>query len=69
MLLREVNGENERLNNNTAPQPSPQRLVEVTNAGQKSQMSRDEVDALKERNDIRVHDEGDRATILNKIRG
>ena len=68
-LLREVNGENERLNNNTQSQPTPQRLVEVTNAGTKTQMTREEVEALKERNDIKVNDQGDTATILNKIRG
>jgi hypothetical protein len=65
-ILREVNGENERQQNTAM---SGQKLVEVTNAGQRSQMSREEVDALKERNDIRVHDQGDKATILNKLRG
>ena len=66
--IGEVNGENERLNNNTAPHNGV-RLVEVTNSGTTSQMSREEVDQLKERQDIRVHDTGDKATILNKIRG
>jgi len=69
MVLREVNGENERLNsNNVQATLAPQRLVEVKNAGAISQMSREEVDALKERNDIRIHDEGDKATVLNRLR-
>ena len=61
--LREVNGDNER-----NEQPHGQRLVEVSNQGQKSKMSREEVEALKERQDIRVHDTGDKATILNRLR-
>ena len=62
--LREVGGDNDKV----VPH-QPQHLVEVTNQGQKSQMTRDEVDSLKERQDIRVHDEGNKATVLHKLRG
>jgi hypothetical protein len=65
-ILREVNGENERLQQKPS---GGERLVEVRNQGSTSQMSREEVDSLKERTDIRVHDTGDKATVLNKIRG
>jgi len=62
--LREVEGDN--VTQQGIPQG--QRLVEVSNSGTTSQMSREEVDALKERQDIRVHDEGDKATVLHRLR-
>ena len=46
-----------------------ERLIEVTNAGQKSQMTREQLEEMKNRNDIKVHDNGDSATILHKIHG
>jgi len=64
--LIEIEGQE---NKSPEPQHTQERLVEVTNSGQKSQMTRQEVDQLKERQDIRVNDQGDKATILNKIRG
>ena len=60
MLLREVTGDNLK---------EKERLIEVTNRGEKTQMTRAEVDKLKEREDIRVHEENNKAIILNKLRG
>jgi len=58
--LREVDGDNVK---------QKEHLVEVVDRGNKQQMTREEVDQLKERQDIRVNDQGNKATILHKIRG
>jgi len=58
--LREVDGDNLK---------QKEHLVEVTDRGQSSQMTREEVDALKERQDIRIADQGDKATVLHKLKG
>ena len=58
--LREVDNDNAK---------KPEHLIEVTNQGQKTQMTREEVEALKERADIRVADKGDSATILHRLKG
>jgi len=57
--LREIDGDNQK----------QEHLVEVIDRGEKTQMSREQVDQLKERQDIRVADEGNRATVLHRIRG
>ena len=58
--LREVDGDNVK---------QKEHLVEVIDSGAKQKMTREEVDKLKERQDIRVNDQGDKATILHKLRG
>jgi len=64
--LREIDGDNLK---EEQPEHKGTRLVEVTNQGQTSQMTREEVEALKERQDIRIADHGDKATVLNRLRG
>jgi len=66
--LREVDGENER-QSGFRGRSDIERLIEVTNQGNTTQMTRDEVERLKEREDIRVADNGDKATVLNRLRG
>ena len=64
MILREVMGEGAREEGG-----NDERLIEVTDRGEKSKMTEDQVDRLKERQDIRVAEQGDSATVLHRLRG
>jgi len=64
-LLREVTGDN-----NKEKQPvQKEHLVEVMDRGNVQQLSRAELEQMKEREDIRISDQGDKATVLHKLRG
>jgi hypothetical protein len=69
MLLRETIGDSQKEN---MRQEKGERLIEVTNNGQTSHISEVELNALKERQDIRIHESdssGKKVTILNKLKG
>lgn len=62
--LREVEGDNCE-----ACKLPTQKLVEVTDAGKKTQMTTEQLQELKDRQDIRIKEDGDKATVLHKLNG
>lgn len=70
MLLRETTGDVHK--EDMRQQEKGERLIEVTNKGQTSHVNEAELNSLKERQDIRIHESdssGNKVTILNKLKG
>lgn len=60
--LREIEGDNQE-------RDVSQVLREVNDGGQTTLMNQDQYEQLKNRQDIRLHEDGNQATVLHRLKG